>query len=237
MYEKLVLVHTIFGTPALLTFWIAALSRKGGTLHRGAGRIYVASMVGLLVTTVPLIALRAREGRVGMAVFLTYLTLITGAAVWLSWRSIRQRRDPARYTGPLYRAVGTVLFLSGLGILALSFTAGSLPRGVFMAGLSTVGIVVGASMWRLVRLGPIHPRWWLGEHLTGAALNFGATHASFFGLGLRNVLPELTGPWLSPVIQVGFVVLALLLRLQLGRRHLRRRRPEPSPLPSASPGG
>jgi uncharacterized membrane protein len=225
MHEKIVIVHAVFGVPALITFWIAALARKGGPLHRTAGRIYVASMLGLLATTVPLIAIRALEGRIIVAVFLGYLFLITAAAVWLSWRSIRQRRELSRFTGRAYRAVGAALLLSGLGVLGLSFGAGSLPRTIFMAGLSLVGIVVGSNMWWFIWRGASDNRWWLGQHMTGAALNFGATHASFFGLGLRNALPTLSGPWVSTIVQVGFVALALVLRLWLGRRYLRRGRP------------
>ncbi len=70
------------------------------------------------------------------AAFLAYLLVITSTSVWCSWRAIRDKRDWARYTGPVYRTLMVLNGLSGLAIayiglfvtnqMALIFTAFSL---------------------------------------------------------------------------------------------------------------
>ena len=217
-FKAILLVHTLCGIPALITFWIAALARKGSRLHRRAGRIYLASMIGILLTTLPIILIRAREGRVVNVIFLGYLCLVVATGVSLAWRSIREKRSLSRFAGRSLRILAAVFFLYGLVILALSLAAGSAARTVFMAGASLIGIVSGFDMWRLLR--SPDERWWLAQHMNGAALNFAATHASFLGLGLKSAIPALGGPWMHTTTQLAVIALALVLRLALGRRYL-----------------
>jgi hypothetical protein len=212
LYQKILLVH----------FWVAALAPKGGRVHRRAGKTYLAGLVGILCTTVPIIAVQARRGRVVTVVLLTYLFLVVVTAIWLTWRSIRQRRDFERFTKFGFRVLGAALLTSGCVVFALSFAAGSLSRTIFMAGLSSIGIVTGTNMWLLVRRGGSDRRWWLRQHLNGAAIAFAATHASFFSLGLRKLLPALSGAWMHTSTQLAIVALALVLRLWLGPRYLMR---------------
>jgi hypothetical protein len=220
-YENIKLIHMSVGAVALIAFWVAALSRKGGPVHRAAGTFYLLSLICVMASTLPFVAVAVIEGRAAQVMLLSYLLMVTLTAAWLTWRSVRDRRDFTRYTGILFRGLGTVIALLGVVILYLSTTAGSAARSVFLAGASLVGIISGSNMLMLARSGSADKRWWLAQHLNGAALNFAATHASFFGIGLVKLMPEFRGPWLPTLSQLTILALALVLRLWIGRRYFR----------------
>ena len=60
-YRILVMAHACLGTVALVSFWTAALSRKGSPRHKSAGRIYVKSMLGIIATALPIAVREARD--------------------------------------------------------------------------------------------------------------------------------------------------------------------------------
>jgi hypothetical protein len=230
-YEKIKLVHAAVGAVALIAFWVAGLARKGGSVHRRAGKVYLLSLLFVMLTTLPFIGLSVIERRSPQVILLSYLLLITTTAIYLSWRSIRNKRDVKHFTGLLFRGLATAVALFGIVVLCLSTIASSAPRSVFLAGVSMVGIITGSNMLMLARTATADKQWWLRQHLNGAALNFAATHASFAGIGLAGLLPELKGPWMHSLTQNGVLVLALVLRLWIGRRYFRPARKLTSPWP------
>ena len=131
------------------------------------------------------------------------------------------RRDFARYTGGIYRLLEVLNLASGLGVLALGLTIGS----VLFAGFSAVGIFTAYGMWRLRRRGPQQPLWWRWEHISAMLGNGVATHIAFLSIGLPRLLPELGGgslqniAWLGPLV-VAFVAGAWLTRKYLPKRSL-----------------
>ena len=56
MYRSIVLVHIACGIVALPTYWMAALARKGSPFHKAAGTAYLASMVGIVLSSIYLAA-------------------------------------------------------------------------------------------------------------------------------------------------------------------------------------
>lgn len=143
-------------------------------------------------------------------------------AAWLTWgSSIREKRDLKRFPGVVFRSLAAAIALLGFTVLCLSTTVGSGARAVFLAGISSVGLITGSNMLMLARRGPVNHRWWLAQHLNGATLNFAATHGSFFGIGLVKLLPVLPGEWLHTFSQLSIIVLAFVLRVYIGRRVLR----------------
>ena len=112
--------HVADGAVALVTFWSAALLRKGSPLHRRAGQVYLLAMLGMVVTGVPMAMTRAARRPSG-----------DGGVPGLPagdhrdrrverWRAIRDKRDvgratPARCTW----AWPCCRWLSGIAVLAL----------------------------------------------------------------------------------------------------------------------
>lgn len=220
LFEASRWAHIAVGTVVLPAFWVAAASAKGGPTHRRAGKLYLAAMAALLSVTLMMAAGSVLAGNPMRGVFNVYVTLISVASVWMAWRSIRDRHDIARYRGPVYKALCALLGGYALLLMLLVPKMGSPARMAMVAAFSVLGLSTACAMlYRLVR-GADHPRWWLSEHLTAMALNFGATHASFSILGLGSLVPAIKEPWTRTSILIGWMVAVLLLRLWAGRHFL-----------------
>jgi hypothetical protein len=221
-FSILALLHAGLGTLALLTFWTAGLSRKGSPVHRAAGKAYLLAMTALLAVAVPMsLVVLVQRSQVGGA-FLLYLLVISVTAVWLSWRAIRDRRDWARYTGPVYRGLMWLNLISALAIAAIGLL---LARNMQLIIVSFAGIGLFSffSMRRFASARPEDPRWWLREHLTAMLGNGVATHIAFLGIGLPKVLPMLAGPTLQNLAWLGPLVVAFVAGSYLTRKYLPKR--------------
>lgn len=214
-YKILLSVHGLLGVLALLTYWIAALARKGSGPHKLAGKVYVLVMVALLVPAVPL-SIRLGLNSPVFGVFFAYLLLITASALWKGWYAVRRKRDFAAYAGTGYRRLAWANIAGGLAILVLGLVA----MQPILIGFSAVGLLGGRGMLGVARRGPAHPRWWMEQHL-GAMIGCGvATHIAFLLVGLPRLLPALSGPGLQTAAWLSPLVLAAIARRWLGRRFL-----------------
>lgn len=204
-YSILVVVHVALGVLALLTFWTAGAARKGSPVHRTAGKVYLASMAGLLLLAVPMavIILLARGAVLGG--FLFYLLIISSTSVWLAWRAIRDKRDWQRYTGPVYRGLMWANLGGALGIAAIGLLLAQQMQLVIVS-FSAIGLVTFVRMRNFARHAPEEPRWWLREHLNAMLGNGVATHIAFLAIGLPRLVPALANPvwvniaWLAPLL-------------------------------------
>jgi hypothetical protein len=228
-YSILALIHIALGVVALLTFWCAGLARKGRPLHRAAGKLYLGSMAGLLATAVPMgLTLFQLRGPVTGS-FLLYLVLITATSVWSAWRAIRDKRDFARYTGPVFRGLMWANLAGALGIAYVGLALAQQMQLVIV-GFSAVGLVAFVQMRRVIARGDADPRWWLREHLSAMLGNAVATHIAFLAIGLPRLVPALQNAvwinlaWLAPL------GLAALSGVLLRRKYLPERAAPAAPL-------
>lgn len=242
-YQLVLSLHGLLGALALVTFWTAALARKGSPVHRAAGKVYLAAMVALLVPAVPLaIRIWITRSWVG-GVFLMYLEVIVATSVWASWRALRDKRDWAAYTGRTYRVLAWANVVAGAAILAVGLFWTSRMQAIFI-GFSMVGVIGGPAMLRFARTAPTDPTWWLEEHFGAMVANGVATHIAFLSIGLPKLLPMLAGPLLQNTAWLGPLTLAVVARMWLNRKYRAPRRQAPptasglKPLPhtSLSPG-
>ena len=214
-YASFVALHIAAGTVALLTFWTAALLRKGSPRHRLAGRVYLLAMVLVVATGVPLTLQFLLDGRTTFGAFLAYLLLLVSTTVWLSWRAIRDRADPARYLGRTYHVLAVANPAAGLAMLWLGLDRGQ----PLLAGFSLVGILIGADMLRRRRIIPTQPRWWMEEHYGAMVANGAATHIAFLAIGAPRLVPALQGPAWFYLGWFGPVVLSVVAKVWLDRRY------------------
>lgn len=215
VYPSLVIAHIAAGGVALLTFWSAAIARKGSRVHKSAGKAYLLSMLGILATALPMALVFIGRGRIGLGVFFAYLVVITGSSVWLSWRSIRMKRDVRGYHDRRYRVVGWGNLLSGLAVFAIGLARGD----VLLSAFCWVGVFTGVGMLRQARSLPTAPNWWLREHY-GAMLGNGvATHVAFLGVGLNGFLSSFGIAWLQLLPWFGPLTGALVAGVYLDRRY------------------
>lgn len=220
--------HAGLGVLALATFWIAGLSRKGSPVHRAAGKVYLPAMAGLLLAAMPLAIAVFQRSPVGGA-FLGYLLVISVTSVWCSWRAVKDKKDWARYTGPVFRSLmwanlASALVIAGIGLLLAK------QMQLVIVSFSGIGLFAFVQMWRFSRQPPEDPRWWLREHLTAMLGNGVATHIAFLSIGLPKVLPMLAGPTLTNLAWLGPLVVAFIAGAYLSRKFLPKRASPPAGL-------
>lgn len=233
-YPLLVVAHGTVGVIALITFWSAAIVRKGSPLHRRAGQGYLLAMLGIVASAIPLAAYKFAAGQPVIASFLAYLVVITATGVWSAWRAIRDKHDVARYTGRVYAAFAWLSLSSGLAVLALGYQAGS----PLLMGFSVIGLFTGQDMLRKrrnpQRLGET-PRWWLVEHYSAMLGNGIATHIAFLAIGLPRLLPAIDGVALHYFSWFGPLVVAVIAKVLLDRRWKPKAKPSVTATGAAQP--
>lgn len=218
-YKLLLSLHGLLGLVALLTFWLAGLSKKGSPLHKAAGKVYLLAMAPLLVGALPLTIRILLYKSQTFGIFLLYLLVIVTTSVWTSWRAIRDKRDWVRFTGPVYRGLSWLNLVSGFGVLVMGLFWARNSQMIFVA-FSAVGLLGGFGMLRFARQAPVNPRWWMQQHLGAMIGNGVATHIAFLGIGLPKILPMLAGPALQNIAWLGPLAMAVLARIWLGRKYL-----------------
>lgn len=220
-YALIVWVHLLAGSLALLSFWSAALARKGSAPHRLAGRAFLLAMLAVIATGIPMAANQFLQGRPIGGLFLSYLVILISTGCWAAWFAIRWRRDPARFYGRTNVALSALNLVSGAAVSITGWAVGSLLLG----GFGLIGVLAGIGGLRALRRSERPANWWLREHY-GAMLGNGvATHIAFLGIGLRRLLPEVDFGSLQLLAWFGPVFVALLAGLLLDRRYGRTARP------------
>lgn len=213
LYEASRHIHAWIGIAALMLFWVPALARKGGTVHRLAGRFYVYFM---LVVTATGLALSVRflfDGQMVAGVFLGYLGVITFTALWTGWRVLSTKRSATAYITPGYRMLAVLNLVSGVAVMVL----GLAEQVWLFVAFSPIGVLTGVSMLRFMRSPPDDRWYWLYEHFGGMIGSGIAAHVAFLAFGSRRLFPDwpLDGlgmlPWIAPVV-VGVITTAWLNR-------------------------
>lgn len=174
-------VHLVFGTAALLTFWLQLLRRKGGSAHRRWGHLYSWAMVGVLVSSLPMIVIGLRNGETVIGLFLGFLTLITFAAGVDALRASRHRTSGAwmrdRWTKLTTGLIGAYSLL-----LVVLYLQTSAPLLLVMALVGFAGVVEA-----VVKMKPGRPYVWWVEHVNATLATGIAVHVAFLSFGLRGL--------------------------------------------------
>lgn len=215
-YKILLIVHGLCGLVALVTYWIAALAKKGAPLHLRTGRIYMLAMSGIILTAMPMAAITAMDGKPGIAAFLSYLVVITATSMWLGWRAVKRKRDQAAFRGGAYLWVGLANLLASVVV----FVIGMRMSQALLMGFSVIGVITGVQML-IRRARPFtSARWWMKEHFSAMVGCGVATHIAFLAIGLDRLIRAvgIDPPgwyhllaWFLP-LTLSFVVLAWLNR-------------------------
>src|SRR5215207_1594048 len=160
-YYSIISVHTVIGFSALISFWVAALSKKGRAIHRHAGRVYLMSMVVILSSIIPMIIVKAKEGKIPFCILLGYLFCIVLTASIVTWHSIRNKKAPVNYYNSFLKFIAATLFVYALAILLLGIMTGSFMQIVF----SSVGLALGGSVWWSYWKKERPKNWFLAQHM------------------------------------------------------------------------
>ncbi|NBB93824.1 MAG: hypothetical protein GVY32_11730 [Gammaproteobacteria bacterium] len=209
--------HALIGTVALVTFWTAGLARKGSSLHKRVGKIYLLAMIGVVVTAAPLALSHALEGQWVGAAFLGYLVILVSHACRSAWTAIRWKRDFERFTGTGFRVSALVLAVSGAAVAVLGVVYGAWLLIIF--GL--IGPLGAFEARQLIRKGPQSPKWWLKEHYGAMIANGVATHIAFLQIGLMRLIPELGSSMVQHLAWFGPLALSFAAAYWFDRRYMK----------------
>jgi len=219
-YRSVIDVHTAIAFFAFTAFWIAALTRKGSATHRMAGKCFFVLVAVILLSVIPMMVIDLRTQNYKQLILLGYLSLLVITASYVALQAIRKKKSITAYHNGIFKSLASALSLYGLTILTIGLMSASFLTIVF----SSVGITLGASMWVSLIKKDQNPGWHLRQHMNGHAVIFAATHGSFLRLALKTFFGFADTPELNTVCQTSMIVLALLLRIWVGKMYFKRRK-------------
>jgi hypothetical protein len=223
-YKSLLFVHGLAGLVALITFWIAALAKKGSSLHVRVGKTYLLSMLGIVITALPMAAIIAARGNYGTSVFLAYLVVITASSMWVGRRAIRSKRDQSAFRDRRYVVVAILNLVASIA----TFFIGLQISEVLLMGFSAVGLHNGTGML-IRRFRPLAlTRWWMKEHIAAMVGCGVATHIAFLAIGMNRIV-EMLGikppGWYGLIAWFGPLAVAVVCGLWLTRKYVPKTNP------------
>lgn len=215
VFEIFVAAHIATGTTGALAFWIPILGKKGGDLHRKAGRVFTVAMLltgsfacvlSLLTLTAPMVTHPHLLGRFDDAFvrgifgwLMLHLGVLTINLAWYGWLCAlhRQNRDAMREWRNL--ALQGALFIAAVNC---AFQGWRIEQPL-MIGMSFVGVAtVVTNLWFLYK--PSTRIFdWQKEHLkalVGAGIS---VYTAFMAFGSVRLMPQLAlNPvmWATPIV-------------------------------------
>jgi len=198
----LLAIHIAGGATALGSMFIPMVVRKGATVHRRAGWVFVSGMTIVSVTALILAGARfvtdpTPQGRSGGA-FLFYVAVLTGAGVSAGMRVLRTKRRTAPHRSTWDLGLPALLLTSAAAIAAYGAITG---QALFMA-FSVIGLISGTAQLIYWLRAPQHPMHWWFEHMgnmlgscIAATTAFLVINAGRLGLETFSIVG-----WLAPSV-------------------------------------
>ncbi len=203
MFTPLLFLHIAAGSIALASMWIPMIARKGGTLHRRAGWVFVAAMSTVAASAVLLASWRLlfdpRPEAKSVGVFLLYIAVLTAAAVSSGVRVLRAKKRTTAHRHWWDLGLPALLVASSVGMAAF----GVWQSQPIFAAFSIIGLVNGVTNLRYWLRPPTSTMHWWFAHMNGMLGGCIAAVTAFFVVNAANlgVAPILA--WLSPSIVGG----------------------------------
>ena len=227
LFFRIVLgLHIAAGLVALLAFWVPLVAKKGGTLHRRVGWVYVAAAGTVAVTGVASCVnlMMGGPGRFRAGVFLAYVGFLAGASALLGVRALRTKERTGASRSLLDLAPPTLLVAGGVGLAAF----GVHHHAVLYVLFATLGVALAAGQLRFWLRPPRLKREWFLMHMTGMGTSCITTVTAFAvvnaqRLGMRTFDLPL---WAAPIAVLG--VGLTLWRRSYARRFARAAAAEPA---------
>src|SRR5687768_7485494 len=140
--------------------FIPMVAKKGGTVHRRAGWVFVSAMTIVSVTALILAGARfatdpTPQGR-SVGAFLSYVAILTGAGVSAGIRVLRAKRRTAPHRSAWDLGLPALLLTSAGAIAVYGVITG---QALFMA-FSVIGLVNGTTQLAYWLRAPKHAMYW-----------------------------------------------------------------------------
>lgn len=224
-YTYFVAVHGALGVIALITFWSAAMFKKGSPKHRAVGKVFLLAMAGIVVSGIPLVVEAAFfRHQPGVALFLTFLLPLTAQACWVAWRAVTDKRDWKRLVArPGWKLAKWLPALLAMPVLWVGARSGQM----IFVGFAFIPLLSYINMHRFEQKGPQRGNWHVVMHYQAMLGGGIATHVAFLSIAMKPAWRWLSAhtavpdgliqafPWFAPV------AVATLAGVYLGRKYNR----------------
>ena len=203
MFKSVLALHIAAGSIALASMWIPMLAKKGGSLHRRAGWVFVGGMATVAATALVLAAGRLffdpRPQAQAAGVFLIYIAVLTSAAVSSGVRVLRTKHRTGASRNWWDLGLPALLTLSSVGIAVFGLRLGQTLFAVF----SVIGLINGVNSLRYWLRPPTSRMHWWFAHMNGMLGGCIAAVTAFLVVNADTLeLPQLAA-WLSPSVVGG----------------------------------
>ncbi len=212
-HQTIVLIHVLAATVCLLVMWVPLFSKKGGKVHRRAGRVFVNAMAVTCLTAFAACGVRIASQPDDYDSPLFLILVGTLAAVSTLWgaRILRQKGRTQPHRGRLEWAASTLLVLVGAAAIVYWMTGATLLFVIF----GVLCMWVGAGFIQVLRQPPKSKMFWWYEHLGGMLVGCISAVTAFFVVNyayapalLRDVIPGVV-VWVAPGVIGGVAIAAL----------------------------
>ncbi len=208
-------LHMVFGFIGLIAFWFPVFSRKGGQLHRSAGKVFrYSAMVVLAAAGAAVLGNMAGAAMRGVAfadnpeswafaLFLGYLALVTGVILSHGVAVLKHKKATTELDTPYRRISAWTAILASVFLVAWALYYRP-DNMILLLALSPIGILNGFGILKVISGQRSEPGLWKLEHIN-AMLGCGiAFHTAFAVFGINRMtdynLPGMwqVVPWILP---------------------------------------
>lgn len=209
MYSTILAIHIVCGFSALISAFIAIFTQvfnKSMNVHRISGKIFVAGMSGVFLTTLPLVYLRPN-------IFLLLIGIFSFYLAFMGWRMATNRSGIA---GVPENTAMISMILAGFvmiiwGAFLLYNTKG---QGIILLVFGGIGFTLASTALRRFRKGPIKGQERISSHL---GLMMGGTIAAITAFVVTNFQMQ---PgwilWTAPTILITPIIIWMTRRIKKG---------------------
>lgn len=199
----LLIIHIAGGFTALISGFIAAITKKGDRAHRKTGKIYFWGMTTVFITAISLGVLK-ENWFLFMVGFFSYYMVVRGYRI-LYLKKLGAGQQATVFDWGI--AVTAILFGAALIIASLVQGLAGFNPVPFVFGCISIGFAIKDV--QLFRKGPSSKQHWLYVHIAGMGGGYIATWTAFLVTNIHFLPPVLV--WLAPTV-IGSTCIGLTIR-------------------------
>lgn len=203
LISLLLIIHIAGGFTALISGFIAAITKKGDRTHRKTGKVYFWGMTTVFITAIALGVLK-EKWFLFMVGFFSYYMVVRG------YRILYLKKLGAGQQASLLDwgiAIIAILFGAALVISSLVHGLDGFNPVPFVFGCISISFAVKDV--QLFRNGPSSKQHWLYVHIAGMGGGYIATWTAFLVTNIHFLPPVLV--WLAPTV-IGSTCIGITIR-------------------------
>lgn len=203
--KPLLLIHVLCGSISLVLFWLPVVTKKGGRIHNGIGRIYVVTMWVVVVSAFILSVANLLSGDYIAAAFLGFLSILTSAPLWYAKAILNNKKKITLNYFRKFKTLHLIIFFAGLSLVVWSLVLRIQGGAVLLLIFGILGVSNYFNAFASYAKIQAQQNWII-THLRGMLTTGIAAYTAFFAFGGRqlfgNIFSEqwIAIPWVLPTI-------------------------------------